>query len=60
MSVSDNTLNQLEQILKNRRRYIIKTDKNKRDLNAVDGTLQELAVFTATLVSDLKKQGILK
>ena len=57
---NDNTIQELEQILKHRQRYLVKTDAKKRDLDAVNGTLQELAVFTATLVNDLKKQGILK
>lgn len=41
-------------------KYVIKTDENKRDLDAVNGTLQELAVFVATLAKDLQKQRILK
>ncbi len=41
-------------------KYVIKTDENKRDLDAVNGTLQGLAVVVATLINDLKKQGILE
>ena len=41
-------------------KYVVKVNENKRDLDAVNGTVQELAVFVATLVSDLKRQGILK
>ena len=41
-------------------KYVIKTDENKRNLDAINGTVQQLAVFVATLVKDLQKQGILK
>lgn len=41
-------------------KYTIKTDENRRDLDAVNGTLQGLAVVVATLINDLKKIGILK
>ena len=41
-------------------KYIVKTDESRRNLDAINGTVQELAVFVATLVSDLKKQGVLK
>ena len=36
-------------------KYIIKTDAIKRDLDAVNGTLQELMVFVATMANDLNK-----
>jgi len=57
---NDNTLKQLEQIIAKREKYVVKTDANKRDLDAVNGTLQELATVVATLINDLKKQGVLK
>ena len=41
-------------------KYVIKTDENKRNLDAINGTLQELYVFVATMAKDLQKQGILK
>jgi len=44
----------------NGQKYVIKTDENKRDLDAVNGTAQQTAVVLATLISDLKKAGILK
>jgi hypothetical protein len=57
---NDSTLKQLEQILAKRQKYQVKTGRTKRDLDSVDGTLQELANVVATLINDLKKQGILK
>ena len=57
---SDNTLKQLEQILAKRKKYLVKTDKEKRDINAINGTSQETAIVLATLIKDLTKQGILK
>ncbi len=57
---NDNTLKELEQILANKQKYVIKTDANKRDLDAVSPTIANNAKVLATLISDLKKQGILK
>ena len=57
---NNTTLKQLEQILAKREKYLTKTDSQRRDLDAVNGTAGEVAVVLATLISDLKKQGILK
>jgi len=56
----NNTQKQLEQIIANRQRYIVKTNKQKRDINTTNITLEQLADTLATLVNDLKKQGILR
>ena len=40
-------------------RYIIRTDAIKRDLDAVNPTTANNAKVLATLISDLKKLGIL-
>ena len=56
----ENTLKQLEQIIAKKKKYVVKTDSIKRDLDAVNGTLKELAIVVATLINDLKKQGILE
>jgi len=58
--LANDRLQELEQILANRQKYVIKTDTNKRDLDAVNGTLKGLANVVATLINDLKKQGILE
>jgi hypothetical protein len=57
---SDSTLKQLEQILAKRERYVVKADQSKRDLDAINGTVADLGIVLATLINDLKKQGILK
>ncbi len=36
-------------------KYVIKTDAIKRDLDAVNGSLQELLIFVATLANDFNK-----
>lgn len=59
-SVSDNTIKQLEQILKNKKSYQVKRFKNKRDLDADKATLQDVKDLIGTLIGDLRKQGILK
>ena len=50
----------LEQILAKAQRYIVKSNKTKRDLDAINGSLEDLQAFIATLVNDFKKQGIIK
>jgi len=44
----------------NGQKYVIKTDKIRRNLDAVNGTAQQTASVLATLIDDLKKAGILK
>lgn len=58
--ISDNTLKQLEQILAKRQKYIVKNNKNKRDIDAINGTLGDVLHVLATLLDDLRKQGIVK
>jgi len=53
-------LQELEQILANREKYVVKTDASKRDLDAVNPTTADNAKVLATLINTLKKQGILK
>jgi len=52
---NDNTLKELEQILKHRKKYIVKKDATRRNLDAVNGTLKELAEFVATMAEDMNK-----
>ncbi len=59
-SVSDNTIKQLEQILKNKNKYQVKRSKNKRDIDAGNATVGDVANVLGTLIDDLRKQGILK
>ena len=58
--MENDSIKELEQILANRQKYIVKTDKIKRDLDVVNGTLADLLTYVATLTNDLKKQRILK
>ena len=57
---NNSTLRQLEQILAKRQKYVIKSDKSRRDYDAVNATLIETNTTLATLIQDLKKQGVLK
>ena len=59
-NVKSSSLKQLEQILAKRERYVVRTDKReRRDLGA-NPTADNIAEVLATLIKDLKKQGILK
>jgi len=58
--LENDRLQELEQILANRQKYVVKKDKNKRDLDSVGGTLGDALNVLGTLINDLKKQGILK
>jgi hypothetical protein len=52
---------QLEQIYAQRQNYVAKNyKKDKRDLDVINGTLADALSLLATLIKDLKKQGILK
>ena len=55
---SDNTLKQLEQILKNRQIYRVRRFKNKRDLDIDNATVGDIFDLVGTLITDLRKQGI--
>lgn len=56
---SEKTIKELEQILKNRKKYVIRKDANSRNLDAVNGSLKQLYDVVGTLLEDLKKQGII-
>ena len=56
---NDKEFKQLEQILKNRKKYVIRKDATSREIDAVNGTLKQLYDAFATLLDDLKKQGII-
>jgi len=58
--VTDNTLKELEQIIKHRKPYQIRRTATKRNLDVDNATIGDVADFLLTLVGDLKKQGILK
>ncbi len=57
---NDNIIEELEQILKNAKKYVVRGDMNKRDLDAANPTTADIANVLVTLISDLKKQKILK
>ncbi len=58
--MNDNLEKQLEQIIKNAKKYVVRGDVNKRNLDAANPTTADNANVLATLISDLKKQRILK
>ena len=55
----ESTLRQLEQILANKPKYIVKSDKELRHLSN-NPTLEELYAVVATMLKDFKKQTIFK
>ena len=55
-----NTVKELEQIIKNRRKYQVTRFKNRRDLDTGSATLADTLDLLGTLIADLKKQRILK
>ena len=58
--MNDNLEKQLEQIIKNAKKYVIRGDVSKRNLDATNPTTADNANVLATLISDLKRQRILK
>ncbi len=55
-----NTVKELEQIIKNRKKYQVKRFKNKRDLDIDNATIGDIFDLVGTLITDLRRQGILK
>jgi hypothetical protein len=56
----ESTIKQLEQILAKRQKYTVKTEGERRDLDAVNGVVGDIIKVLGTLINDLKKQGILE
>ena len=56
----DNTLQELEQIIKNKKPYQIKKNKTTRHLDIDNATIGDVADVLATLITDLKQQRIIK
>ena len=55
--VSESTLKQLEQIIAKRQKYVVRSDKQQRNLGA-DPTIEEIYAVLVTVINDLKKQRI--
>ena len=55
-----NTVKELEQIIKNKRKYQVRRSKNKRDLDIDNATIGDIFDLVGTLIDDLRKQRILK
>jgi hypothetical protein len=58
--ISSSSLKQLEQILAKRQGYVSKLAKNPRRSLGLNPTANEVAEVLATLLKDLREQGILK
>jgi len=52
-----NALKQLEQISAKRQKYVVRSDKKRRDLSA-DPTVEEMYAVLVTVINDLQKQRI--
>ncbi len=57
---NENTIQELEQIIKNRKIYRVKRSKTKRDLDIDNATIGDIFDLVGTLIDDLRKQRILK
>jgi len=57
---SEKELKILEQIIKHKRKFNVKTDANDFTLDAVDGSSKNTADVLASLLGVLKKQGIIE
>ncbi len=59
-NISSLTEKQLEQILAKKQEYVVKSDKRANRSLGLNPTADNVAEVLATLIKDLKAQGILK
>ncbi len=59
-NISSLTEKQLEQILAKKKEYVVKSDKQANRSLGLNPTADNVAEVLATLIKDLKAQGILK